>query len=98
MSCWQLSTSLSEERYEEVTAWRQIQLIPHWWKGCVSEVLTGMLDVLPCLPRIERVSITCDMSSHLCTPMYLDTIFCIKFARYLVRSILLLNAFTPDAL
>jgi hypothetical protein len=29
---------------------------------------------------------------------YLDTIFCIKFARYLVRSILLLNAFTPDAL
>jgi len=29
---------------------------------------------------------------------YLDTIFCIKFARYLVRLILLLNAFTPDAL
>ena len=29
---------------------------------------------------------------------YLDTIFCIKFARYLVRSILLLNTFNPDAL
>ena len=69
MSCWQLSTSLSEERDEAVTAWRQIQFIPHWWQGCVSEVLTGMLDVLPCLPRIERVSITCDMSSHVCTPM-----------------------------
>ena len=31
-------------------------------------------------------------------PKYPDTIFCIKFARYLVRSILLLNPFNPDAL
>ena len=32
------------------------------------------------------------------TTKYLDTIFCIKFARYLVRSILLLHTFNPDAL
>jgi hypothetical protein len=32
------------------------------------------------------------------TSKYLDTIFRIKFVRYLVRSVLLWNTFTPNAL
>ena len=41
----------------------------------------------------EKTGINAKLASK-----YLDTIFCIKFARYLVRSILLLHTFNPDAL
>ena len=36
---WALITA-SATLAVNLQAWRQIQLIPHWWKGCLGEVWT----------------------------------------------------------